>query len=67
MWAGDTDALYRMAKCRCCCDEHYSIDCPARQWFGCHGSFSEPDPDYESWFQFYAASRGWTREQFDGG
>jgi hypothetical protein len=65
MWAGDVDTLHDIAGCQCCCDEHTFYQCPARQWFGCRGQFAE-DHDAESWFKFYAASRGWTREQFFG-
>jgi hypothetical protein len=37
MWRQDLETLYRLAPCRCCCEEHYFDDCAARRWNGCKG------------------------------
>lgn len=38
MWAHDTDALFELAPCGCCCHEHYFDDCVARLYGGCRGA-----------------------------
>ncbi len=66
MWAGDTDTLWDIAPCRCCCADHTYCDCQARLWGGCRGGlpFGEERDDEHSWLKFYAQSRGMTQEQF---
>lgn len=69
MWAGNTDALNRIARCVCCCHEHTFEACPARRWYGCHGQFGNEQltsAEVEAWFQSYARTRGFTRAQFFG-
>lgn len=38
IWAHDTDALYELAPCGCCCHEHYFDNCVARLYGGCRGA-----------------------------
>ena len=63
VWAGDTDALHRLAPCRCCCYEHTFGNCLARAWSGCRGSGNEP-VDYNAWAAFYKRTRGMSRAEF---
>lgn len=42
MFRGDINRLDELARCECCCDEHYSLECPAHVWMGCRGSYA-PD------------------------
>lgn len=42
MFKGDTERLYELASCGCCCDTHYFLNCPAHLWMGCRGSYA-PD------------------------
>lgn len=69
VWAGDQALLFRLAPCRCCCDEHTFESCLARAWHGCVGQFGDDYPtqaDVESWVRVYAA-HGMTRAEFFGG
>lgn len=66
IWAGDIDKLQELAPCRCCCAEHTFSSCLARLWGGCRGGFGSEDEQPEAWFEFYAATRGMTREEFFG-
>ncbi len=66
MWAGDTDALHRIARCICCCDEHTAEGCPARRWHGCLGQQALTSAEVEAWFRSYERVRGFTRAQFFG-
>lgn len=45
MYGQDYEALDRLAPCGCCCDEHYSLDCPAHLWMGCRGSYAVDRPE----------------------
>ena len=67
VWAGEVDALYELANCRCCCGEHTFEWCPARVWGGCRGQGEMTRAEYESWVEHYARFHGMTREQFEGG
>jgi hypothetical protein len=67
IWAGDTDELWRIAPCRCCCHEHtFREGCPAFAWGGCRGQFSPPRNWEEGWAEFYAKTRGMSRAEFFG-
>jgi hypothetical protein len=66
MWAGDTDTLFRLAPCRCCCPEHTYASCKARQWHGCLGE-GYFEPDAEDWASYYEKTHGMTRKEFFGG
>ncbi len=60
MWEGDTDRLWELVPCGCCCDEHFRESCPARQWQACRGQDSLTWADLEVW----AAHYGMTVEEF---
>ena len=66
MWNGDTDLLFELASCQCCCDEHTGEGCLARAWGGCLGQDALTRADEESWAAHYARFHGLTREQFFG-
>jgi hypothetical protein len=63
MWEGDRDTLDEIAHCRCCCREHTYAGCPARLWYDCRGQFTD-QYDEESWFHFYAQTRGMSSAEF---
>ncbi len=65
LFENDRNVLEYEFGCRCCCEEHTFRDCKARQWGGCRGQWSD-EPDEESWFRFYQASRWFTLEQWTG-
>jgi hypothetical protein len=72
MWAGDTDLLYEIAPCLCCCHEHtFGLGCPAYQWGGCRGQGSAEDPasaeNLPSWLAHYKKFHGMTEDEFFGG
>jgi hypothetical protein len=64
MWRQDDEALYRLAKCQCCCHEHTSDWCEARIWYGCRGQDTMTRAEIDSWQKHYESWRGMTREQF---
>ncbi len=67
MWAGDLDALGELAPCECCCGEHTSAGCAAREWGGCRSGLrpGETDPwDEPGWREHYRAHHGMTDAEF---
>lgn len=64
VWRGDTDALYELAPCICCCEEHTFEGCSARFWFGCRGQLTMTRAEHESWAEHYKTSHGMSREVF---
>jgi len=67
MWAGDTDTLWEIAACRCCCDEHtFGSGCPAYAWGGCRGQGTMTREEEESWVTHYERFHGMARDQFYG-
>jgi hypothetical protein len=68
MWAGDTDLLWELAPCRCCCEEHTFEDCPARVWNGCRSGLGPAHETNElrSWARHYRTAHGLTQRQFFG-
>lgn len=54
MWAQNVERLHVIAGCKCCCDEHTFVSCPARLWFGCKGQWTEDSFEQgQSWFRLY--------------
>lgn len=51
MYRGDTERLYELAPCGCCCDTHYHLGCPAHAWMGCRGSFAPDRIEREQQFE----------------
>ena len=68
VWAGDTDTLWEIAPCRCCCNEHTcGWGCPAYAWGGCRGQgMAEFEEDVEVWAKHYERFRGMSRDEFFG-
>jgi hypothetical protein len=66
VWDGDTDALYEVGRCDCCCDEHTSSGCYARIWGGCRGQDTLSYAEIAKWEEHYAKTRGMTRDEFYG-
>lgn len=66
MWDGNTDKLFEIAGCDCCCGEHTFESCPARLWYACRGQESTPIADREAWVKHYQQHHGMTREEFFG-
>jgi len=67
MWAGDVDALQRMAGCSCCCADHTSPYCPARLWDGCRSGEAygvDRWGNEREWQKFYEETRGMSYETF---
>jgi hypothetical protein len=61
MRLGDTDYLYENYNCECCCSEHTSSGCPARQWGACRG---QETIDEQSWAAHYREHHGMTEAEF---
>lgn len=66
IWAGDLDALDRLAGCVCCCAEHTFEGCPARTWHGCRGQESLTRDDERAWADHYAKHHGLSAAKFYG-
>lgn len=66
LWEKDLDTLHVLARCICCCSEHFFEDCPARAWSGCHGQESLTLADYTAWETYYRTHHGLSRDQFYG-
>ena len=37
MYRKDLDALWKLAGCICCCEDHYFLNCPAQTVGTCYG------------------------------
>jgi hypothetical protein len=59
------DKTAELPACICCCVAHTFEKCPAREWFGCRGQYTDEieSAEQSSWERVYAA-RGMTREEF---
>jgi hypothetical protein len=66
VWAGDVNALCRLAPCRCCCHEHTFESCEARLWGGCRGQSTMTRAEEESWANHYARFHGMSWDAFYG-
>lgn len=66
MWSGNVDRLHELAPCDCCCDEHTSVHCPAREWNGCKSGLApgEDEDDRSWWVAYYEQTRGMTATEF---
>ena len=63
MWEGDADRLYELAPCECCCDENYSLYCPAQAWGGCRGQ-GDLRGEERRWLEHSKKYHGFTESQF---
>lgn len=62
MWNKDEAKLHELARCDCCCDEHFHEGCIANLWGGCRGADSLTKAEIQKWAEHY----GMTLERFYG-
>lgn len=67
MWAEDSERLWELAPCVCCCREHTFPNCTARLWNGCYSGLAFGESQFEddrAWFAHYQKFHGMSEATF---